>query len=153
MTMWHTLEHVPNPLGYVREINRILREGGVLALSVPQLKSAAIRLLGKRCGYLCEAHLFYFTPRSIRKLLQDTEYQVVVLKTGGFDKFMLYFGLFEWNRCPNLAEFDRSRERFERVWRRWYTLPMRVPARLASVVVTFLNMGDTLTVVARKGQR
>lgn len=64
---WDTLEHVPDPLEFLRQVRERLSPGGVFALSVPTIGSLPARLLGKRWWTLKpEQHIWHFTPATLR---------------------------------------------------------------------------------------
>jgi len=47
ITMWDVLEHVENPDLVVRELNRILKPGGLLVISMPNSDSLECKIFGK----------------------------------------------------------------------------------------------------------
>ncbi|MEI4274076.1 class I SAM-dependent methyltransferase [Klenkia sp. LSe6-5] len=66
---WDTLEHVPDPLGFLRSVRSSLAEDGVLLFSTPYVSSVPARLLGPRWWTLKPAeHLWHFTPRDLAQL-------------------------------------------------------------------------------------
>ncbi len=68
VTMWDVLEHVPDPTGHMREVNRILADGGLVVIGTPDLGHPAFRLKGVRWRHLKPAeHIFYFSRSSIAK--------------------------------------------------------------------------------------
>jgi SAM-dependent methyltransferase len=63
---WDTLEHVPDPLVFLRQVRDRLAPGGVIALSVPYFSSIPARALGVRWWTLKpEQHIWHFTPRTL----------------------------------------------------------------------------------------
>jgi 2-polyprenyl-3-methyl-5-hydroxy-6-metoxy-1,4-benzoquinol methylase len=42
--LWHVLEHVPSPAATIREVERILRPGGIFLVGVPNFGSWEARL-------------------------------------------------------------------------------------------------------------
>lgn len=66
---WDTLEHVPDPLAFLRAVRGRLVDDGVFALSVPYISSVPARLLGARWWTLKpEQHIWHFTPATLRVL-------------------------------------------------------------------------------------
>ena len=64
---WDTLEHVPDPLAFLREVRGRLAHDGVFALSVPYISSCPGRLLGTSWWTLKpEQHLWQLTPTTLR---------------------------------------------------------------------------------------
>jgi len=45
ITMWHSLEHVPDPKATLKEIHRILKEDGILVIAVPNLHNFITKIL------------------------------------------------------------------------------------------------------------
>ena len=63
---WDTLEHVPDPLQFLRQVRARLAPDGVIALSVPSVSSLPARALGSRWWTLKpEQHIWHFTPRTL----------------------------------------------------------------------------------------
>ncbi|RKY83677.1 class I SAM-dependent methyltransferase, partial [candidate division KSB1 bacterium] len=46
--MWHVLEHIENPVLYLKEISRILKENGKLIIEVPNLDSLNFRIFKEK---------------------------------------------------------------------------------------------------------
>lgn len=65
VTFWDVLEHVPDPLCFMRTCASLLKPGGHLFLNVPDLESLPARILGSRWPLLLPEHLNYFTRRSL----------------------------------------------------------------------------------------
>jgi 2-polyprenyl-3-methyl-5-hydroxy-6-metoxy-1,4-benzoquinol methylase len=67
ITFWDVLEHVTDPLADLSHAQRLLRPGGVLALTVPDAANLLARVSGRRWfGYKTAGeHLQFFTRRSL----------------------------------------------------------------------------------------
>lgn len=60
---WDTLEHVPDPVAFLRTARDLLAPGGLLAFSTPYISSLPARLLRQRWWTLKPAeHIWHFTP-------------------------------------------------------------------------------------------
>ena|ERR1700736_1638686 len=87
------IEHVVDPHGFLQEIWKRLRPGGLLYVETPNIHSAVYRfgrtlskVTGGRPSGLFERlfppqHIQYFTERSFERLALDTGYEVVSLGT------------------------------------------------------------------------
>lgn len=69
VTLWHVLEHVPEPLALMKEIRRVLRPGGLLYVEVPNAGGwAARRFRHHWLAYDVPKHLFHFSPETLQAL-------------------------------------------------------------------------------------
>lgn len=76
--MWSVLEHTPNPKEVLAEIFKILKEGGVLVLQVPNIRSKAFELFGSHwTGLDLPRHLVHFSPETLEGLLDSVGFDVV----------------------------------------------------------------------------
>jgi len=76
--LYNVLEHVREPLVYLREINRVLRPGGVLAIEVPNAHCLTARLFGRHwLGWDIPNHLHHFSPASLRALVERHGFEVL----------------------------------------------------------------------------
>jgi SAM-dependent methyltransferase len=66
VTLWDVLEHVPEPVAFMKLCATLLKPGGMLLLNVPDLDSREARLLGNRWPLLLAEHLNYFNRKSLR---------------------------------------------------------------------------------------
>lgn len=89
--MDQVLEHPKNPQGYLREVHRLLKPGGVLLIGCPNIMSVSSVLktaLGKwglkrRRGrhYDTFHHLFYYSPWVLRRVLEKHfDYRVLAFE-------------------------------------------------------------------------
>jgi SAM-dependent methyltransferase len=66
VVLWDVLEHVCDPMGFMRACTSLLRPGGYLFANVPDLDSMQARILGTRWPLFLPEHLNYFNRRSLR---------------------------------------------------------------------------------------
>lgn len=84
-TIWHVLEHVPDPAAVLHRVHRLLRPGRFLAVAVPNEENFFLR---QRFGqartspfdpltFGGEIHLSYFRPATLRAALRTAGFRVL----------------------------------------------------------------------------
>jgi SAM-dependent methyltransferase len=70
VTLLETIEHLFDPMSVLRQAHCILRPGGLIAVTTPNLNSLAFKFLGLDWSILSPTeHLYYFTERTIQQML------------------------------------------------------------------------------------
>ena len=87
MTMFHVLEHQPEPVAVLVQMREWLTEGGLLLVEVPNLDSPH-QHPGRRFHY---AHVMGFTPASLRLVAQKAGFQVLESGLSSFDRNLFVF--------------------------------------------------------------
>jgi SAM-dependent methyltransferase len=78
--MNHVIEHLDNPLGTLREINRVLKPSGRLVLETPRYDTLMFRLLGRRERSInCIGHIYFFTTRTLKNLYEAAGFRTLQL--------------------------------------------------------------------------
>jgi len=78
-----TFEHIYDPKQFLSAIHKVLKPGGVLAITTPDPTSTLSKISGKNwVSYKLPEHVFYWSPETIRKVLAD-EYEVLEVRTAG----------------------------------------------------------------------
>lgn len=125
----HTLEHMDNPKEVLKKINTLLKEGGTLFIDVPNFGSLSSKLLGNKWPYLLpEEHKSQFTKKNLTKLLEENGFDILHWESRS--------GIFEY--ADPLKEIKRKRFLIDIV-----LLPY-------SLLATILNMGDSMSFIAKK---
>jgi len=150
-------EHLTDPISELKDIQRVLRPGGLLLLQVPNDRTLSI-LLGRDDFRLNTPpqHLNYFTPHTLRKLLQENGFRVLQLRTGGGLKLENLLGRKYQSDITNATESKslpaagtpawQSFTGEKPIWKRML-LPM-----VDSVFYRAAKVGMSLTAIARFGQ-
>ncbi len=77
MTMWDVIEHVTDPLGEIRQAQRLLKPGGLIVIHTMDIDSLFARLIGSRWPWLMEMHIYYFSQRTLRAMLEKAGFTVI----------------------------------------------------------------------------
>lgn len=81
ITYLETLEHICTPVNELREANRILRDGGVIVVEVPNLTFQLFKVKVSRflhIGHFClmpDFHVAHFTDRTMRETLAKAGFE------------------------------------------------------------------------------
>lgn len=88
--LWEVIEHVPHPRQTFAEAWRVLRPGGALVLSTPNLASLQARLWGRRWnGWHLPYHLQLFSFSTLRQMLEDAGFTEVRRRPAPLERFYL----------------------------------------------------------------
>lgn len=80
VTFWDVLEHIHNPSKTLRYAKKILKDEGILIINVPMVDSFPAKLLRGAWPFYLNVHLFYFTRKTIIKLLEKNGFEVIHVK-------------------------------------------------------------------------
>lgn len=92
VTLWDVLEHVPDPLGELIEIHRVLKPGGLLVIRIPNSTSTDARWWGKYwAGLDYPRHLYLFSNLTLNQLLQKANLHTIDYNTniGAYPTWLL----------------------------------------------------------------
>lgn len=82
-TMFHVLDHLPNPYEYIEEMKKHLNDDGKIYIETPNADDALISLYDCKSFsdftyYVC--HFMYYTNESLRILAEKSGFKVVYIK-------------------------------------------------------------------------
>jgi len=85
ITMWDVIEHLPDPVGELALCRDLLRPGGLIVLSTPDLESLVAKITGPRwMGFkLADEHIYYFSRKTITLALETAGLEMVEITTIG----------------------------------------------------------------------
>jgi SAM-dependent methyltransferase len=81
--MSHVVEHFARPLEVLRLVASSMRPGGVVCIEVPNASVEDDRLRHPWVSRFDEPHLSFFSPDSLRNLLERVGFTVVIVETAG----------------------------------------------------------------------
>jgi 2-polyprenyl-3-methyl-5-hydroxy-6-metoxy-1,4-benzoquinol methylase len=134
VTMWDVIEHLTDPAAEIRNVHRVLKPGGIFAIHTIDIESLFARAMANRWPWLMEMHLYYFSPRTLTKMLSHNGFQLIRYRTQGRYLRLGYF-------TTRLQPYSK------RLYRVLDALVRRL--KLGSVPIS-VNFGDLFTLYARK---
>ena len=133
--MNHTLEHVEDVGVVLKKINGILKKEGILFVDVPNAGGLGSKIMGDKWPYrLPKEHSYQFTKASLSEKIKGAGFKILHWRSRS--------GLFEF--ANPLLELWQS---FSGLKKRFFTDLLGLPY---SALVTGLNMGDSMSVIAEK---
>ena len=79
----HVIEHLNKPFGFVEEVQRILKPGGHFFVTTPNIAGFQSRFFGSRWRSAIFDHLYLFSKRNLKILLEKAGFTVEQVKTWG----------------------------------------------------------------------
>ena len=134
VTMWDVIEHVADPFGELTQADRLLKPGGLLVVHTMDIDSGFARLMGGRWPWLMEMHIYYFSRRTLKYMLEKAGFTVIRIEPQGRYLRLGYFATRIGGFSPLLGRLLSKLFRVLRV------NEMPVP----------LNFGDLVTAYALK---
>ena len=132
--MADVIEHLENPKKILNKIYEILKQNGELLILTPDIGSFAAKLTGKYWWGILDGHLFYFTRKTLRQLLEDCGFEIVLLKSFGRT-----FLLKDW--LLKISQYNRF----------FYILAKKITKLLRIETISlYLNLGDQMICLASK---
>ncbi|HET9494043.1 MAG TPA: class I SAM-dependent methyltransferase, partial [Chloroflexia bacterium] len=82
VTLWDVIEHVPSPTEYMASVARLVRPGGVIGITTPNIRSVSYWALGPRWSAVGpNSHIYYFTPDTLKRLLEKSGFRLSSMHT------------------------------------------------------------------------
>ncbi len=109
--LYHVIEHFPSPRAELSELYRTIKPGGWLVVETPDIASLSFRLLGARWRQFIPDHIFFFTPQTIRRIIEESGFEIRELrhvgKTMSARLFISRIGRYHQPTARLLAAFSR----------------------------------------------
>ncbi len=85
ITLFDVIEHLPDPKRTVAEMGRVLKKGGVISITTPNIGSVVARLLGKNWEEVrrVREHIYFFSEETLRKMLESLGFEILRVETAG----------------------------------------------------------------------
>jgi 2-polyprenyl-3-methyl-5-hydroxy-6-metoxy-1,4-benzoquinol methylase len=146
ITLWDVFEHLPSPIESLNIVNQILKPGGLLMISTPNIESWTSKIFGKYwAGWETPRHYHVYSPQLLSSLLNKTGFKPSKFAsfTGNFGSSLLSFQFLLNEKVKN----PQSRQ--------WLiNLFGSVPSRLLTYpyfkLAQFFKKGSSMTMFAHK---
>lgn len=166
ITFWHVLEHLDDPITALCIAHRWLRQGGVVAIEVPNIESWQANI-GKGLWFHLDPprHLYHFSPPTLHRLLEKAGFADVkwIFPSVGLSYFgMLQTALNLLGLPPNLLYNLIKRNRAGLPQRKWELLffgiagciftgaALLIPTLILTALESSVRRGGVMIVTARK---
>ena len=77
VTLWDVIEHLTDPSDVLVDTQHVLKKNGLMVVNYPNYNSLARFLLRKKWPFFLSVHLSYFTPKTIKRLLGQHNFEVL----------------------------------------------------------------------------
>ena len=142
ITIWHVLEHVPDPLALLRACRDLLAPGGLLVVEVPNTDSWQNQLFGALAFNVDPPrHLYQFGPDSLGRLLARAGFSVRRRETSSLEMGVIGAAQSVMNGLikPRDLFYDLLRSRWKcpgRPAAKWMSLLLAAPLLPAGLILT-----------------
>lgn len=148
ITMYHNLEHLPDPVRTLKRVSEMLNKDGVLIIKGPNLASFDRVWHGENWrGYDLPFHLYHFTPQTYQMILEKAGFSV--------QKIIFQY----WNPIAHLMEIklgdgiraDHPPDAIEIFYKRRDNLFLKSISKMMHITAKLLNLkGRDLTIYSKK---
>lgn len=131
----HVLEHMEDPIGILKEVNRVLKKDGIVLIDAPNFASLSARVSGASWRYILpKEHRWHFTPTALSLLLEKAGFRVIYWET--------HSGIWDYgNPLKEIWQALIGRKK------RFFT---DVLTATPALIITTLRLGTGLTILAKK---
>ena len=81
LTLFHVIEHIPDPLGFLSKLRMNMKEGGTIIIETPNSNDFLLRRCkNARTKLLWSEHVVLFSERALRKLVRDAGFKQITIE-------------------------------------------------------------------------
>lgn len=92
ISLWHVLEHLPQPEEVIAKIHSLLSGKGVLVIAVPNFSSHdRLHYENNWAGFDVPRHLWHFTPEGLEEMLSSAGFKLIKKSPLWLDVFYISF--------------------------------------------------------------
>jgi SAM-dependent methyltransferase len=136
VTFWDVLEHLPDPRAELKRAAAMLRTGGIVGISLPNVSGAKARLRASHWRYYQPSmgHISHFSPSTLSRLLTQAGLPVAEVHTEGAFNLWKPIGLDPLSARERHPALDRGQ-------------------RLVDSLAGSSGLGETITAFGRRPER
>jgi len=155
ITLWQVLEHIGEPRPLLQRCHDLLKRGGLLVASVPNIDGLSSRLTGERWwGLDVPRHLVHYSPATLERLLEQAGFGVLHIRHRSlqYDPYALLHSTLDWvfTRRHFLSDLAK-RQAVERIGRPEYVYNVVALVSLAPVLAPLCVAATTLGALLGQG--
>jgi 2-polyprenyl-3-methyl-5-hydroxy-6-metoxy-1,4-benzoquinol methylase len=137
ITMWHSLEHVHEPLTVLSEARHLLAPGGRLLVAAPNIASLPFHWFGPAWyGLDLPRHLTHFSPATLRAMLTRAGFRIIQLRMLRHSRWLRTSAQLACRQAPYSK------------WRRW--MAGKITSRLITMCCLLSRQSDCILVTAER---
>lgn len=130
------IEHLADPKGTLVEIRKILKPDGVICVNTPNIDSLISKILRARWWGVKNTHLYYFTRRTLNKILRHAGFVPIRAKTHSRTFTIKYI-------VDKLADYNKAIHKI---------FSFLTNNKLKDLLIS-INLGDQIEVYAKKARK
>ena len=130
------IEHLVDPKGTLVEIRKILKPDGIICINTPDIDSLISKTLRARWWGVKNAHLYYFTRKTLNKILHRTGFVPIKIKTHSRTFTVKYL-------VDKLKDYNEA----------LYKICSFLTNNKIKDLLININLGDQIEVYARKARK
>lgn len=147
ITLWNVLEHLEQPLDDLKRAARLLRPGGLLVLSVPNLGAWEAKVFGRDwIGWDVPRHLYLFPGRVLAAMLSTAGFEMLERRCLAGGHATLELCLTSWLSGWRM----RQPKAFGMLMIAFRSWPVRLLLGLPLWLIDRLRWGTLITIAARR---
>lgn len=90
ITLWHSLEHIPDLEKQLQFLNKIIKPDGTLIIAIPNFKSKDAQIYKEFwAGFDVPRHIWHFSQKSVQLIFKEINFKIIAKKPMYFDSFYI----------------------------------------------------------------
>ena len=141
------LEHASDPEGIIKKLSIVLRPGGMIYITTPNYNSLSRGVLRERWGMFSKEHMFYFTRKTLGKLLKKCGFRIKRARAENISLIELS-KIFKKGASADFAESYKKQEQVRELTEK--KLFFSIAKRMVNFILNIFGIGETLYILAEK---